>query len=42
LAQIDFELLVPIHCTGREAAVQFKQAFGEKVELGSVGDKFKF
>jgi len=41
-AQIDFELLVPIHCTGREAAVKFKQAFGEKVKLGSVGDKFKF
>lgn len=42
LAQLDFELLVPIHCTGREAAVKFKQAFGEKVKLGSVGDKFKF
>ncbi len=41
-AEIDFELLVPIHCTGRQAAVKFKQAFGERVKLGSVGDKFKF
>lgn len=41
-ASIDFELLVPIHCTGREAAVKFKQAFGERVNLGSVGDKFEF
>lgn len=39
---IDFDLLVPIHCTGRVAALRFKEAFGEKVKLASVGDKFKF
>lgn len=33
LAQLNFELLVPIHCTGRETAVKFKQAFGEKFKF---------
>lgn len=40
--EIDFELLVPMHCTGREAAVKFKEAFNKRVKLASVGDKFKF
>ena len=40
--EIDFELLLPMHCTGREAAVKFKEAFGNRVSLASVGDKFKF
>lgn len=41
-SKIDFNLLVPIHCTGRTAAVKFKEAFGSRVRLGSVGDKFEF
>lgn len=40
--RIDFELLVPMHCTGREAAVNFKQKFADRVKLASVGDKFEF
>lgn len=40
--EIDFELLAPVHCTGREAAVKFKEAFGERVKLASVGDRFEF
>lgn len=39
---LDFELLVPMHCTGREAAVAFKQNFNDRVKLASVGDKFEF
>jgi len=39
---IDFDLLVPMHCTGREAAVKFKNAFKKRVKLASVGDYFKF
>jgi 7,8-dihydropterin-6-yl-methyl-4-(beta-D-ribofuranosyl)aminobenzene 5'-phosphate synthase len=41
-SEIDFDLLVPIHCTGRMAAVKFKEAFGKRVQLGSVGDEFEF
>ena len=40
--KIDFKLLVPMHCTGRQASVRFKEAFGETVHLASVGDKFEF
>jgi 7,8-dihydropterin-6-yl-methyl-4-(beta-D-ribofuranosyl)aminobenzene 5'-phosphate synthase len=40
--QIDFDILAPMHCTGREAAVKFKEAFGDRVKLVSVGDKFEF
>lgn len=39
---LDFEILAPMHCTGREAAVKFKEAFGDRVQLASVGDKFEF
>jgi len=39
---IDFDLLVPMHCTGREGAVKFKNAFKKRVKLASVGDYFKF
>ena len=38
----DFDLLAPMHCTGRLAAVKFKEAFGERVNLASVGDSFEF
>ena len=40
--EIDFQLLAPMHCTGREAAVKFKEAFGDRVKLASVGDSFEF
>lgn len=40
--KIEFEILAPMHCTGREAAVKFKQVFGNKVKLVSVGDQFEF
>ena len=40
--EIEFDLLVPMHCTGREAAVKFKNAFKKQVKLASVGDYFKF
>jgi len=31
-----------VHCTGREVAMKFKEAFGERVKLASVGDRFEF
>jgi len=40
--EINFELLAPMHCTGRVAAVKFKGAFGDRVRLASVGDRFEF
>ena len=39
---INFDLLVPVHCTGREVAMLFKDHFEEKVKLSSVGDTFIF
>ncbi|MFW6295516.1 MAG: MBL fold metallo-hydrolase [Halanaerobium sp.] len=41
-SELDFELLAPMHCTGREAAVKFKEAFADRVKLASVGDSFEF
>lgn len=41
-AKLDFDLLAPMHCTGRLAGAMFKEAFGERVKLASVGDKFEF
>lgn len=38
----DFDLLAPVHCTGRRAAVMFKEAFKGRVRLASVGDEFEF
>lgn len=40
-AELDFELLAPMHCTGRKAGSMFKEAFGERIKLASVGDKFE-
>jgi len=42
LDEINFELLVPIHCTGRKPAMMMKDQFGDRVKLASVGDEFKF
>ncbi|TDO85243.1 7,8-dihydropterin-6-yl-methyl-4-(beta-D-ribofuranosyl)aminobenzene 5'-phosphate synthase [Halanaerobium saccharolyticum] len=39
--ELDLDLLVPMHCTGRQAAVLFKEALGDVVQLASVGDKFE-
>lgn len=41
-AELDFELLAPMHCTGRKAGAMFKEAFAERVQLASVGDRFEF
>ncbi|MGM0410622.1 MAG: MBL fold metallo-hydrolase, partial [Bacillota bacterium] len=42
LKKLNFDLLVPIHCTGNKAAMKMKKAFGDKVNLASTGDIFKF
>lgn len=40
--KLELELLAPMHCTGRKAAVLFKEALGDTVQLASVGDSFEF
>lgn len=40
--ELELDLLAPMHCTGREASVMFKEALGDLVQLASVGDKFEF
>lgn len=42
LKEINFDLLVPIHCTGVKAAMMMKDSFGARVKLASVGDRFQF
>ena len=41
LAEIGFERLIPIHCTGEEAVREMSAAFEDKVEIKSVGDRIK-
>jgi len=40
LDSINFDLLVPIHCTGKRAALELKKHFENRVKLSSVGDVF--
>lgn len=40
--ELELDLLAPMHCTGRLAAVMFKEALGDTVQLASVGDNFEF
>lgn len=42
LRKLDFDLLVPLHCTGFKAAAQMKAVFKERVVAGGVGNKFLF
>ncbi len=39
---LDFDLLVPIHCTGKEAVEQMVNRLGERVMIGHTGDVFRF
>ena len=41
-AKLNLDLLVPIHCTGRRAAMMMKDKFTNKVKIASVGDSFTF
>ena len=41
LKEIGFELLISLHCTGKEAVQKMKDTFGHRVEIKSVGDKIK-
>lgn len=40
--ELELDLLAPMHCTGLETAVRFKDAFGDRVKIASVGEQFKF
>lgn len=40
--KLEFDLLAPIHCTGRRAAMRMKDCFEDRVRLASVGDQFEF
>lgn len=42
LKTLDFDLLVPLHCTGFKAAAKMKAIFKDKVAAGGVGEKFTF
>ncbi|MFO7819007.1 MAG: MBL fold metallo-hydrolase, partial [Halanaerobacter sp.] len=41
LERIGFERLIPIHCTGSRAVRKMAAAFGDRVEIKSVGDRIK-
>ena len=41
LERIGFERLIPIHCTGSRAVREMVAAFGDRVEIKSVGDRIK-
>jgi 7,8-dihydropterin-6-yl-methyl-4-(beta-D-ribofuranosyl)aminobenzene 5'-phosphate synthase len=41
LAKIDWELLIPLHCTGQRAVEQMKDVFGDRVKVKSVGESIK-
>ena len=40
--KLNLDLLVPIHCTGRRAAMMMKDKFKNKVKIASTGDSFTF
>ncbi|MGM0470849.1 MAG: MBL fold metallo-hydrolase [Bacillota bacterium] len=42
LAALEFEQLVPLHCTGTTAVKMMIKRFNERVELAQVGDEFCF
>ncbi|ADL13747.1 MBL fold metallo-hydrolase [Acetohalobium arabaticum] len=41
LATLDFDLLVPLHCTGFTAVKAMKEAFGERVLIQQTGHKLE-
>jgi len=41
-SRLNFDLLVPIHCTGTRAAMMMKDRFKSKVKIASVGESFIF
>ncbi|TDX51405.1 MBL fold metallo-hydrolase [Orenia marismortui] len=42
LDHLDFELIVPLHCTGFKAMKAMIEKFRDKVKLGEVGEEFIF
>lgn len=42
LCELDPDLIVPCHCTGRKAVEQLMQTFGERVVKGAAGAVFRF
>ena len=42
LKKINFELLIPLHCTGFNAVRQMKNEFGDRVNVAHTGDRFIF
>jgi 7,8-dihydropterin-6-yl-methyl-4-(beta-D-ribofuranosyl)aminobenzene 5'-phosphate synthase len=42
LQELNFDLLVPLHCTGFKAAAKLNSIFKDKVIAGGVGKKFSF
>jgi 7,8-dihydropterin-6-yl-methyl-4-(beta-D-ribofuranosyl)aminobenzene 5'-phosphate synthase len=42
LQELDFDLLVPLHCTGFKASAIMNSVFKEKLVAGGVGKKFSF
>lgn len=41
LQEIDFNQLIPLHCTGKRAVRAMQSAFGERVKIKSVGNRIK-
>jgi len=41
LAEIDWERLIPLHCAGQRAVEQMQDAFGDRVEVKSVGESIE-
>lgn len=41
LQKMDFDYLIPVHCTGLSAIVQMKQALGDRCLLAEAGKKFE-
>lgn len=41
LEKIDFDYLIPVHCTGMNAIAKMKEVFGERCILGEVGKKIE-
>lgn len=41
LQKLDFDYLIPVHCTGLSAIVQMKQALGDRCLLAEAGKKFE-
>jgi len=41
LQQEEFDMLVPMHCTGMYSIVQLKMTFGERCKIVGTGDCLK-